>query len=94
MFCYLPSLQHRRLQGDMINVYRLLHNMFNLDQAQFFTLDVSSRTRGHPFKLYKQQILKDVRANVFSQRVINNWNKLPKKVVTSPTLTLFKLYYT
>ena len=86
----LPSLKHRRLRGDMINVYRLLHNMFNLDQAQFFTIDASSRTRGHSFKLYKQQLFKDVRANVFSQRVINNWNKLPTEVVTSSNLSLFK----
>jgi len=70
----------------MINIYRLLHNMFN----SVFTLDISSRTRGRPFKLYKQQIFKDVRANVFSQRMINNWNKLLKEVVTSPKLTLFK----
>jgi len=32
----LPSLGHRRLRGDLINVNRLLHNMFNLDPAQFF----------------------------------------------------------
>ena len=40
-------------------------------QSQFFTMDISSRARGHPFKLHQQQILKDVRATVFSQRVIN-----------------------
>ena len=61
-----------------------------INSAQFFTIDVSSRTRGHPFKLYKQQILNDVRANVFSQRVINCWNHLSKEVVTTPTLSLFK----
>ena len=46
---------------------------------------------GHPFKLYKQQILKDVRANVFSQIAINNWNKLPTEVVTSSNLSLLKI---
>ena len=50
----LPSLGHRRLYRDMINVYRLLHSMSNLDPAQFFTMNVSSRTRGHPLKLCKQ----------------------------------------
>ena len=48
----LPSLKYRCLCGDMIKFYRLLHNIFNLDQSQFFTIDVLSRTRGHPFKLY------------------------------------------
>ena len=50
-----PSLKYRQLCGDMINVYRPYHNMFNLDQSQFFILDVSSKTRDHPFKLFKQQ---------------------------------------
>ena len=37
------------------------------------------------------KFFKDVRAKVFSQRVINNWNKLPTEVVTSSSLSLFKM---
>jgi len=54
----LPSLKYRQLRGDMINVNRLLHNFFNLDIIHFFTLNHSSRTRDHTFKLLKDQILK------------------------------------
>jgi len=73
----LPSLKYRRLRGDMINVFRLLHNLFNLDVTQLFILNHSSRTRDHTFK---EQIFQDVRANSFSQRVINSWNRLPTEV--------------
>jgi len=86
----LPSLKYRRLHGDIINVYRLLHNLFNLEVTHFFTLNHLSRTRGHTFKLLKEQIFKDVRANSFSQRVINSWNCLPTEVVTAPSLGVFK----
>jgi len=86
----LPSLKYRRLQGDMTNVYSLLHSIFNLDQVLFFTINYSLRIRGHTFKLLKEQIFKDVRANSFSQRVINSWNHLSTEVVTAPNLSTFK----
>jgi len=68
----------------------ILHNLFNLDITHFFTLNHSSRTWGHTFKLLKEQIFKDVRADSFSQRVINSWNRLPTEVVTAPRLGVFK----
>ena len=36
---------------------------------------------------YLNSKYQDVRANVFSQRVINCWNHLPVEVVTAPTLS-------
>jgi len=61
-------------------------DFFNLDITHFFTLKYSSRTRGHTFKLLKEQIF---RANSFSERVINSWNRLPTEVVTAPSLDVF-----
>ena len=37
-------------------------------------------THGHKFKLYKLQTNSCVRANFFSERVINCWNSLPHTV--------------
>ena len=45
---------------------------------------------GHPFKIFKTQLQRDVRAHSFSQRIIDDWNKLPYEVVTAPTLSQFK----
>ena len=33
----LPSLQYRRIRGDMITVYKFIHNMFAIDSSDFFT---------------------------------------------------------
>jgi len=54
----LPSLKYRRLHGDTINVYSLLHSIFNLDQTLFFTINYSSRTRGHTSNSLKSKFLK------------------------------------
>jgi len=31
-----------------------------------------------------------LRANFFTQRVINQWNSLPDEVVSAPTISIFK----
>ena len=50
----------------------------------------SVSTRGHPLKLFKPQLLRDVKSHAFSQQVINDWNKLDSDIVTTPTLSILK----
>ena len=33
----LPSLHYRRYRGDMIAVYNMLHNKYDIDHSDFFT---------------------------------------------------------
>ena len=90
----LPTLKHRRQRGDMIcvYVYSLLNNIYDLDYSFFFTLASSVPTRGHPLKLFKPQILRDVSSVKGSY--INDWNRLEANIITAPSLSNFKqLYY-
>ena len=49
----------------------------NIDRnGFFFSLKKDSRTRGHEVKLVKDQCILDIRKYSFSQRTINEWNKL------------------
>ena len=48
----------------------------DIDRNMFFKLKEGSRTRGHKAAVVKEQCGLDMRKYSFSQRVINEWNKL------------------
>ena len=70
----LPSLVYRRLRGDLIQVYKCMHNHY--DTESLFLIDEGSRTCGHNLKLVREHCGKDVRKKFFSLRVNSLWNKL------------------
>ena len=84
----LPSLQFRRLRGDMIETFKYVHNYNKCDQP--FTPQPPTATRGHPFKLRKERAQTNIRFHFFGHRVVNVWNSLPSSVVSAPSVNSFK----
>ena len=88
--CGLTTLETRRLRGDQIEVFKILNRYENIDRNMFFSLKKDSRTRGHEVKLIKDQCRLDIRKHSFSQRTINEWNKLSTDCVTASSVNMFK----
>ncbi|XP_018018629.1 uncharacterized protein LOC108675150 [Hyalella azteca] len=86
----LPSLEHRRLRGDMIDVSKYVHGTYEADRLQLHLID-SRDTRGNSLKLAKGRCRLNVRAGYFSYRVVSIWNSLPDSVVTAPSINAFKI---
>ena len=61
------------------------------NRNMFFKLkEEGSRTRGHMASLVKEQCRLDMRKYSFSQRVINEWNKLSNDCVNASSVNMFK----
>ena len=88
--CGLTTLETRRLRGDQVEVFKILNGYENIDRNMFFSLKKDSRTRGHEVKLVKDQCRLDIRKHSFSQRTINEWNKLSTDCVTASSVNMFK----
>ena len=64
-----------------------------------FTLSLSGRyrvttgrenTRGHHLKIFKQRRNTVQRRKIFSHRVVDTWNDLPREVIEATTINGFK----
>ena len=91
----LPTLKFRRYRGDMIEVYKMAHDLYDTKVASDFFNFKSSNSRGHnlrrhKFDLLKTKYSKDIRKYVFRSRITDQWNYLPESVVDAPTLNTFK----
>ena len=85
----LTTLYYRRKRTDMIQVYRIVHNIDKIDYDLFFIKN-DNGTRGHDEKLDKPRANTKIRQNSFSHRIINDWNALSDNTVNSPSINSFK----
>ncbi|KAJ7420331.1 hypothetical protein BTVI_21811 [Pitangus sulphuratus] len=77
-------------EGDLIVVYSSLTRGGGGAGTDVFSVVTSDRTRGKGLQLCQGRIKLDIRERFFTQRVFGRWNRLPREVVTAPSLTEFK----
>ena len=90
----LETLELRRLRTDLTLIYKILHNILDINNENFLKVSELHSTyqlRRHSYYLDRIKNPRTAqRRNFFNYRIINTWNKLPNFIVTSTNLNIFK----
>ena len=87
--CGLMSLENRRRRYDMIETFKIMKDIYKIDKDKLFEIN-TERTRGHSLKIKKRHSKINVRKYYFTNRVVNDWNKLPEEAIQAETINQFK----
>ena len=85
----ITTLETRRLRGDLIEVFKIVKGVDNVNFRNFFHLSTTG-LRGHSLKIFKPSFKHDVGKYTFSDRVIDCWNRLPENIIDCESLDNFK----
>ena len=89
----LPSLEFRRLRGDMIEVFKIVHGIYDTKTTEKLlirTPEVSITRKTNNLTLVKIRTNKAPFQNFFTNRINNIWNALPNDVVNAMNVNSFK----
>ena len=86
----LPSLEYRQIRGDLIQTYKIIHNIDNINRDDIFVMRENT-TRNSDLKLYKNFAKSKSRCNFLPYRINNIWNSLHSSTRNSKDLQLFKI---
>jgi len=84
------SALRKGLRGDLSNVYNYLKCGSHRDMANLFSAVCGDMARGNSPKLEHRKCHTNMWRNFFTVRVTELWNRLPREVVDSPSLEMFK----
>ena len=97
----LTTLEERRDRGDMIQTFRIIQGLDNVEVGTWFQLAsdrsregaVNTRQSRDITRLVEGESHYENRRNFFSQRVPNRWNSLPQSTREQTTVLEFKAAY-
>ena len=85
----LYSLEKRRIRGQLIETFKILKGIENVDYRNLFEFS-RNQTRSNGWKLDLKRYSTTQCGEFFTYKIASYWNKLPSEVVNSDTVIQFK----
>ena len=86
----LYSLEKRRLRGQLIETFKMLKGMNDIDYRHLFTFS-NNQTRSNGWKLELKRFNTSQCGNFFTYKIAPIWNRLPTEAVNSASVEQFKI---
>ena len=86
----LTTLETRRTRADLLQVYKIVNRIDGMKLEKFFEIGQETRTRGHSLKFFKKRFNTTLGSYSFGNRVVDEWNRLPDKIVKAASVNEFK----
>jgi len=81
----------RQARGNLTEVYMMLTGKVDTEPSYLYEKVTSGHDlQGHTVKLHKHPCRLQVQKHFFTQRIANDWNCLPQKVVDATCINIFK----
>ena len=86
----LISLVQRRLQGQLIEVFKYLNRFNTASARRLFDYDLNDRTRSNGAKLIVKNFNTSVAQHFYPLKITITWNALPNEVCNQQNSELFQ----
>jgi len=89
----LPSLEFRRLRGDLIEVFKIIHEIYDpVTTTSLLTAhqNIKGTRKNNNLNLSKSGTKRNKSKMFFTNRINNTWNNLPNYVVNADNVNDFK----
>ena len=93
----MVTLEERRHQMDMTQVYKIVTGKDNVNKDSWFTMlnsgDRVTRATADPLNIRGAVCKLEIRRNFFSQRVTEAWNNVPRELKCAKSVSAFRKGY-
>ena len=85
----MPTLAYRRVRGDMINIYKMVHGAFDKEIPLIF--EINPRPADHDKKFKVKSFKNNPRKYSFGVRTIELWNSLTYEIIHAEGVKEFEM---
>ena len=86
----LYSIKGRLLRADLIKLWKIFHDQYEVGLDILFERTYHRATRGHIYKISIPRCQTETFRRFFGVRLADIWNNIPADVVEAETLATFK----